>query len=203
MTLKSRIDTTQRKFLKNTLGVTRSCPTPAVYGETGELPISLKGYRLMLKYWHRVSNLPDYTLAKKALLENVQLRTNWIKTVEKILGKFDLTDKIDKASVFETSIKKELNTGFREYWKKSLAEQSLTRLKFYAKIKNTFEKETYLSEISFDERRNLTKLRCSDHRLEIEKGRHRGGKERSERICKFCPSNVIEDEEHFIFVCNR
>ena len=48
MTSESKIDITHRKLLKNILGVSRSCPTLAVYGETGEIPISLKSYRLTL-----------------------------------------------------------------------------------------------------------------------------------------------------------
>ena len=38
----------------------------------------------MLQLWHRVTNLSDETIAEKALLENVHLRTNWIKTIEKL-----------------------------------------------------------------------------------------------------------------------
>ena len=42
---------------------------------------------------------------------------------------------------------------------------------------------------------------CSDHALEIEKGRHKN-KTRHERICTMCHSGQIEDEEHFLFSCN-
>ena len=45
-----------RKFLKYVLGVTKSCPNVAVMGETGEIPLILQGYRLMLQYWHRINN---------------------------------------------------------------------------------------------------------------------------------------------------
>ena len=42
-----------RKFIKFILGVTKSCPTLAIMGEVGETPLMIKGYILMLKYWHR------------------------------------------------------------------------------------------------------------------------------------------------------
>ena len=44
-------------------------------------------------------------------------------------------------------------------------------------------------------------LRCSDHALEVEKGRHKGTT-RTERICAVCGNGQIEDEEHFLFKCN-
>ena len=65
-TNESKTDTIHRKLLKFTLGVSRSCPNLAIYGETGETPLSLKGYRLMLCYWKRVTSLPDESLVKKS-----------------------------------------------------------------------------------------------------------------------------------------
>ena len=49
----------------------------AIYGDSGETPISMKGYKLMLDYWKRLNTLPESTLAKKALRENNNLRTNY------------------------------------------------------------------------------------------------------------------------------
>ena len=89
-TKQSKTDTIHRKLLKFTLGVSRSCPNLAIYGETAEMPLSLKGYRLMLCYWKRVNSLPGESLAKKALKENVELRTDWILTIEKLLKTFNL-----------------------------------------------------------------------------------------------------------------
>ena len=50
----SKIDIIHRKLLKFVLGVSKSCPNLATYGETGETPLSLKSYRLTLNFWHRV-----------------------------------------------------------------------------------------------------------------------------------------------------
>ena len=81
-----------RKLLKCILGVSKACPNLAVYGEMGEVPLSIKGYRLMLNYWHRLTNLPDDSMCKKALIENVNLQTNWIVTIEKLLKCFNLIE---------------------------------------------------------------------------------------------------------------
>ena len=69
-------DVLHRQFLKYIVGTSKSCSNLAIYGEPGEIPLSLKAYRLMLKYWYRVQNLPNETLVKMALLENVKLKTN-------------------------------------------------------------------------------------------------------------------------------
>ena len=58
----------------------------------------------------------------------------------------------------------------------------------------------YLQVVSnFKHRKALSKLRVSDHKLNIEVGRHTK-LSLSERICTFC--NVdIEDEKHFLLKC--
>ena len=78
----SKIDLVHRKLLKFVLGVSKSCPNLAIYGETGETPLSLKGHRLTLNFWHRVTKLPESALVKKAMLENIKLRTKWIITIK-------------------------------------------------------------------------------------------------------------------------
>ena len=46
----------------------------------------------------------------------------------------------------------------------------------------------------------MSRLRCSAHHLEIEKGRW-SKTPISERICKFCDKNTIGDEFHFAMKC--
>lgn len=199
-TLTSKTDITHRKLLKFILGVTRSCPSLAIYGETGEIPLSIKAYRLTLNFWHRVTNLPDTCLAKKALLENIELRSNWILTIEKLINTFNLADKIGNHQKFKKAAKQAMEDAFKEFWTKSLENPNLSRLIFYKKLKTEFKIEGYLDVVNFEYRRSIAKLRCSDHTLEIEKGRHKQIP-KPNRTCVLCKTGVIEDEEHFLFVC--
>ena len=83
-------------------------------------------------------------------------------------------------------------------WKIKLKENS--KLDLYDQIKHVFGKEKYLDDLtSFQMRKSISKFRCSDHRLEIEVGRHKKTK-REERYCTFCP-NEIENESHFLSKC--
>ena len=71
---------------------------------------------------------------------------------------------------------------------------------FYKLFKNAFSREPYLDHINcFHLRKVVSKFRCSDHRLEIETGRHRKLKV-EERICQLCKEN-IETELHFLQEC--
>ena len=189
-----------RKFLKYILGVGRSCPNLAVYGETNEIPLMLKGYRLMLKYWHRVSNLPKETLAKKALLENVSLRTNWISTIEKIISIFDLSDQTHTIDNLDKHVRTNTRKKYISYWENNVISNE-TRLEFYKSVKREFNFEEYLNLPNFAARKAIAKIRCSDHDLEIEKGRHRKIP-REARLCKLCNKGYIETEVHFLIKCD-
>ena len=196
----SKVDVIHRKLLKFILGVSKSCPNLATYGETGEIPLSLKGYRLALNFWHKLNNLPDSSLAKTALLENIELRTNWILTVEKLIGCFNLADKIGNHNKFKKATKCSIDKAYVEYWKSQIREPEQTRLDFYREIKGDFNMEKYLDNENFDNRKIVAKFRCSDHSLEIEKGRHMKIS-RTERLCKLCDTNSVETENHFLFEC--
>ena len=65
--------------------------------------------------------------------------------------------------------------------------------------------DNYLKIPSCQQRRHISKLRCSDHSLEIEKGRHKKGNTRTQphdRLCTLCKNEEIEDEEHFLLKCD-
>ena len=77
------------------------------------------------------------------------------------------------------------------------------KLRTYAKFKTTFNLENYLLSIKCIYSRILfTKLRISAHDL-IETGHYTKPKKTpvENRLCRFCKSNKIEDEPHFILHC--
>ena len=194
-----KVDILHRKFLKYVLGTSSSCPNMAMYGDTNEQPLTMKAFRLMLNFWHRVTNLPDTTLVKKALLENINLRTNWIKTVEKLLGDLSLTGTIDEALKFKENTRKAMGKRFSEYWNRSVNEDT-ARLLFYKSIKNEQAFEPYLNIPNFENRKSIARLRCSNHSLHIEQGRHRNTP-RENRLCRLCPLKAVETEVHFLTEC--
>ena len=135
-------DVIHRKLLKHILGVSKSCPNMAIYGETDEVPLSLKGYRLMLNYWKRLTNLPDECLAKKALIENANLRTNWILTIEDLIKTFKLIEVSSKQ--FKRTAKVNISEYFKTAWKNKLTNQNLPRLQVYKLINSEFTAPKHL-----------------------------------------------------------
>ena len=61
--------------------------------------------------------------------------------------------------------------------------------------------EPCITKLHFKARQQMSKLRLSDHNLEIERGRyHRPSLKPKDRTCMFCPQK-IENEFHFSIEC--
>ena len=96
---------------------------------------------------------------------------------------------------------------FEELWHAQISgahqEQNKTsKLRFYKLFKKNFEREPYLNLVpDFQMRKIISKFRCSDHVLNIEKGRHSNQKV-EQRKCKMC-NKSIEDEIHFLNNCEK
>ena len=196
---KACADTVHRKILKYVLGVSKTCNNISTYGETGEIPVSLKGYRLMLNYWKRLTNLPDRSLAKKALLENANMRTNWILTIEKLVRLFGLIEVPGKK--FKEKTKTVIPLYFIENWKRKLLNEDISRLNTYKTLNDNFSIPKHLG-LPYQSRKIISRTRCSNHPLAIEKGRHKNPIiPREERLCELCDTMEIEDEDHFLLRC--
>ena len=193
----SKTDVVHRKLLKYILGVSQSTPNIAIYGETGEIPLSLKGYRLMLNYWKRLTSMPETCLARKALTENVNLRTNWIRTIEKLAITFNLIEVNDQK--FPHKTRANISEYFKNAWKNKLRNEDLPRLQVYKIVNSNFDIPKHL-ELPYAKRKIISKIRCSNHVLEIEKGRHTKTL-REARLCNICVNGEIEDEGHFLLNC--
>ena len=71
----------------------------------------------------------------------------------------------------------------------------------FTHLKEKYEIEKYLSLKDSELRKALSQLRLSSLKLAILTGKWYNIK-KEERKCKFCDSNEIEDEFHFIFHCS-
>ena len=82
--------------------------------------------------------------------------------------------------------------------------QDHNKLRFYKKIKGSFNIEPYILQIrNRNQRHWLTRYRTSAHTLRIESGRYtRPVTPVCDRICKYCDHHVIDDEMHFILLCD-
>ena len=102
---------------------------------------------------------------------------------------------------FQSGIYNVLEIGFSKIFsKRSEIHLSQNVIKYISPLKV----EMYLSmDISYYSSRILSKLRCSSHCLNVEKGRHQHF-DYCLRFCNICLDRncyVVEDEFHFLLVC--
>ena len=195
---KAPLDILHRKVLKYTLGVNNSTPNIAIYGDTGEIPLTIKGFTLLVNFWHHLNMLPNHSLAYLALKENIEMRTNWLKTVEKVINIFNLAEFTDNPS-FKQISKKIGREFYTAKWTETLSTNNQSRVKFYKQINSEIRPSDY-TLLPYYQRKVIAKLRCSSHVLNIEKGRHKKTTSES-RLCTLCNQNAIEDENHFLTSC--
>ena len=196
--------------MKLILGLRRNCATLAVLGEVGEFPIALNGLVRMIKFWHRLNNMEDGCLTKKALnvIESSQCDiSNWLSTVKLSIKAMSLDNIFSSPSCYSSAyVERMFNAKIREsfiqYWNSELniAEVNSIRnskLRTYKIFKSKFAMEDYLINIhDFESRKIVAKFRCSDHTLMIETGRHKKI-DLEERMYKMCPQKRVEGERHF------
>ena len=211
---KSYLDNTQLKFIKFILGVKRNCSNMASLGELGEIPLLLNAFVSLLCFWHRLTQMPDDTLVKKALnfiSANDTSESEWLATVKCLMLQFDMSRYFQNPNLvttekFKNICKQNIKNKFIEMWFNNISGPGFNvangqgnKLRFYKRFKNTFSREPYLDHINcFNLRKIISKFRCSDHVLDIETGRHRKLKV-EDRICQLCKIDV-ESELHFLRV---
>ena len=102
-------------------------------------------------------------------------------------------------NLYATKELKKVTEVFSNQWKQKL--QASTKVDTYRTFKMNMRYETYLSHPRKRERIAMTKLRISDHKLMVEKGRHSYPIiRREDRKCHMCTAEV-ENEVHFLTNC--
>ena len=127
------------------------------------------------------------------------MRSNWIRLVEKALLLFDIQF-TENSTLFKVKTKNRYGQKYKENWEEYMQNCQSPRLTFYKSVKKSYVFEEYLNLSTFQWRKHITKLRCSSHTLQIEKGRHIQ-QDREERLCDVCSLNEIETEDHLLLRC--
>ena len=203
---------------KQILGVHRKSSNVATLSELGRYSLKLDIQKTITKYLLRFNILDKDRLAYKAYQEemnNLSFRKNWIDYSKTMLDKnglsFIFLNHIDCKYTSKQIIDKvieTLETRNKDIFKQVImhhihnsSNTNTGKLSFYGTLKENFGKEIYLNIKNFNNRKALSELRMSAHKLEIEKGRY-VNVNRNDRICRNCNSGLIEDEKHFILKCS-
>jgi hypothetical protein len=175
------------KFCKFVLGIGKKSVNISQY------PLNVYIKLQVLKYMARISNkdnnpllLDAYSLSKTVHLNGTY---SWYTFAENILN--------------TKSLKKTLLKNYENMFFEKLRSFNINnKLFLYSKIKTNYIIEPFIENSNFENRKLIVKMRISDHVLEIERGRY-NKINREQRMCRQCHLNVIEDEEHFFFHCQK
>ena len=175
----------------------------------------------VLKNWYRITSYNPNALLYDSLLCNKTMqinknKTNWwlnINHMSNEVLKLDLTEipNPNRLNFILNEATRLMESTFLGKWHQELnrinnnmKQHGGNKLRTYNCFKQAFEYESYLDfETNFYLRSNITKLRISSHKLEIELGRYtnsNGLNPPQNRICKQCNLET-EDEEHIILRC--
>ena len=153
-----------------------------------------------------------------ALDSNLQIQDQglftWTSMIQYILNSCNFSNiwsncgsSIRNDKKFIKLLKERLQNNYSEMVKKTMNNdqransKSKNKLRTYRILKQDHKQEKYLTLIKDPKLRSaVAKMRLSDHRLMIERGRHLKI-EIEHRICTKCNLHLLEDELHAVMVC--
>ena len=205
----TEIERVHTQFLKRVLGVNRSTTNVMVRGELGRHSLQERILKRNVNFINYAFNKDASTLVHQALkYEESKCTTR--NTVFSLFQRHEQQLIMDQENQIEMSVKvnefaktkvrEGIRSLFDNEWKTHL--NSFTKADCYKQFKSEVKCEKYLQTVKNRKHRvTLSKLRLSDHILEIETGRH--NVPITPRELRFCPHciNQVESEQHFLIQC--
>ena len=206
------LDMVQLKFYKSLLGLKPSTPNCMVYGELGCYPVSLSIKIRMVGYWLKLCSAEDNKISKRLynLLyhfhETNVYDSEWLTHIRDIIQVIGLGHIWQSQGMhynhgaIKEDVKYRLQCEFVQEWH-GLVEDS-GKCTLYKNIKTKFMLEPYLYRSPKSVWKYIVKVRCSNHKLAVEKGRY-NRIERRLRHCEMCNMSALGDEYHAFLECNN
>ena len=211
---KNTFETFHIGILKQILGVHKKTTNIAVLLELGRHPITTSITFQAIKYFLRLPTINPSSLLNLLYEEEKRTYTtkkdSFITFITRRLNLLGLSN-IWREQLTNENITLNTKTTQASIRRRLMDNSSQTlishmkhhnkKLSFLKELKNVHQFEYYLNINNFENRRALTKLRTSSHRLKIETGRWENI-EKDARLCEQCTGGFIEDEKHLTFECS-
>ena len=194
----------QYKAARYFWGVHRFAPIETLLGDMGWSTARMRHKLLLLQLWNRLCFLPNDRLTRKIFMWDVHHFSNkrgtWAYSAKHILQDIGLTELFQSISPCDIDYAKSMLTSAdNDDW--DIKRYGSDKLRYYNLYKIDKLKADYLRmNISKYQRSLYAQFRCGILPLEIEVGRYRN-LELSERLCKLCDMQLVEDEIHFLIDC--
>lgn len=165
--------------------------------------------KLSVGYWHHLVNAKVDSLVYFAYKANLKLNNRYASKIEQVFLKSGFQHVWENQNTFSKkrlifAIIKKICDGFANYRRKNIFldgnNVNGNKLRTYRKIKEEYSLESYLLA-GLDKKliSNFAKIRVSNSKLLIERGRHLNI-QLENRLCPLCRTE-IEDEFHFTINC--
>jgi hypothetical protein len=199
----------QRMAGRMCLGVGRSVPNAVVMGEMGWWTVRARREFLRVAYWGKVVRERAgsvvrcvYEEGRRRIERGVAGKREWCVETRRLLVELGLGELWETEDVGEEKGWKAMVRGVMQEreemrWRKSMVGK--TTLERYMRVKTTLRKEWFLGESRVWVRRWVM-MRASATCLEVTVGRWNRVR-LEERVCGWCESGEVEDEEHFLDGC--
>lgn len=198
-------------FCKFTLGTRKTSSNLGTRLELGRVPVENFILKQSLLYLARLHTDDLNPLLKEAFDLSKSLDSegvySWYTYIKNAFADQNLMDTISNCNCIKDvkrlklTIKNKTFDYYQNLYINKIEKIDVnSKLLLYKNLKPLTEPKIYLSSNDYSIRNIYTKLRISDHNLEIERGRY-SKINRDERLCKFC--KVVEDENHFILKCSK
>ena len=187
------------------LGVQKNTTNIGVLLELGRVPLETYAIKAAIQNWERIKSKHVNAHLKTSYENAIEDNLPWISNIKDILDKngmtcFHINTYNDKSPFVHKKIFRTISDIFHQEAFSTITKEK-SKLRTYGILKREIGIEKYLYEIKNSSiRQSVTKLRLSNHCLNIETGRHRNLPKQL-RFCPFCP-NSIESEVHFLIECN-
>ena len=183
-------------------------------GECGRLPIAYHYNVKFIKYWLRLIHMDQsrypkncYDMLKR--YDNIG-RTSWVSKVREFLFSYGfsivwISQEVGNITQFVSIFKQRLKDCAFQVWHSE--SNDFPRCDFYKNFKSLLNVEKNLTiDILPYYKRSLSRLRRSNHKLNVEYGRY-FNTNREDRICFYCFLHendlIVEDEYHAFFICDK
>ena len=196
------------RFHKYILGLPFRATNILALGELGRPSFKYFTYLKQVSYWLKISMHDCKRYTKLSFLEQISFADmnyqSWGLDTKKLLcnmgfGHVWFNKGVADVNVFMNIFKLRLQDVDKQDWLSSL--QDFDYLRCYKLFKKDKFVEPYVIHLCyFNQRKFLAKFRCGYIDINVNKGRI-SKIDYAQRVCKYCNSNCVDDEFHFLLVC--
>ena len=150
--------------------------------------LSFKAYQMLLYHFNGGDYKNNWIMSIKCILDDVGLSYIWNNQL------------CNNTKWIVAKVKSTLRDQYIQKWHANI--DSSSKGVTYKNFKTIFCVEKYLLLLQPRQWKPIIKLRTSNHYLPVETGRW-NNTERHERKCNLCNEKELDDEYHYIFVCDN